>query len=206
MAHSDVNFAMKTFISPSVYLVIASAWMAPCSTTRGDETQQDVRSIIEQRRAIMRGEAEGRAKVEVRKSSQADLEKGKITFDDLKFDIEKDEPFDPSKLTKTLKFLNGRKVKLSGYILPSTLFKETNIEQFVLVRDNLECCFGPGAALFDCVMVEMVPGKTTDFVTRPVTVEGKFVYDPDKYKYPPGAGPNGASHFAIFRIEGVQVR
>lgn len=163
-------------------------------------------SIIEQRRAIMRGDAVGRTKVEERKSSQAELEKGDISFDDLKFDIEKDEPFDPKKLTDTLKFLNGRKVKLSGYILPSTLFKETDIAEFVLVRDNLECCFGPGAALFDCVMIEMVPGKTTDFVTRPVSVEGKFIYDPEKYKYPSGVGPKGASHFAIFRIEGVAVR
>ena len=42
----------------------------------------------------------------------------------------------------------------------------------VLVRDNLECCFGPGAALYDCVMVRMNPGKTTNFSIRPVTVEG----------------------------------
>ncbi|WP_407652687.1 DUF3299 domain-containing protein [Aporhodopirellula aestuarii] len=175
-------------------------------TLRAENPKEKQLSIIEQRRAIMRGDAAGRTKVEVRKSSQAELEKGEITFDDLKFDIEKDEPFDAEKLTDTLRFLNGRKVKLSGYILPSTLFKETDISEFVLVRDNLECCFGPGAALFDCVMVEMVPGKTTDFVTRPVTVEGKFVFDPTKYQYPPGVGPDGASHFAIFRIEGVQVR
>lgn len=163
-------------------------------------------SIIEQRRAIMRGDAAGRTKVEERRSSQADLQKGDISFDDLKFDIEKDEVFDEKKLTDTLRFLNGRTVKLSGYILPSTLFKETDISEFVLVRDNQECCFGPGAALFDCVMIEMVPGKTTDFVTRPVSVSGKFVFDFNKYKYPPGVGPNGASHFAVFRIEGVQVR
>ncbi|MBB3206977.1 hypothetical protein FHS27_002791 [Rhodopirellula rubra] len=187
----------------AVLVVFASAGISTCDA---DDPKPTAQSIIEQRRAIMRGEAAGRTKVEVRKSSQADLEKGEISFDDLKFDIEKDEAFDPEKLTETLRFLNGRKVKLSGYILPATLFKETDIDQFVLVRDNLECCFGPGAALFDCVMVEMVPGKTTDFVTRPVTVEGKFVFDPNKYKYPPGVGPNGASHFAIFRIEGVQVR
>ena len=170
-----------------------------------EETKKPL-SIAEQRRAIMRGEAAGREKVEVRKSSQADLQKGDITFDDLKFDIEKDEPFDPDKINDTLRFLNGRKVKLSGYILPATLFKETDISEFVLVRDNLECCFGPGAALFDCVMIEMAGGNTTDFVTRPVTVEGKFIYDPEKYKYPPGVGPRGASHFAIFRIEGQKVR
>ncbi|MCM2373041.1 DUF3299 domain-containing protein [Rhodopirellula sp. ICT_H3.1] len=186
--------------------VIASLALASMPTLRAENPKEKQLSIIEQRRAIMRGDAAGRTKVEVRKSSQAELEKGEITFDDLKFDIEKDEPFDAEKLTDTLRFLNGRKVKLSGYILPSTLFKETDISEFVLVRDNLECCFGPGAALFDCVMVEMVPGKTTDFVTRPVTVEGKFVFDPTKYQYPPGVGPDGASHFAIFRIEGVQVR
>ncbi len=176
------------------------------STSLADEPAEKPSSIIEQRRAIMRGEAVGRTKVEERKSSKADLEKGDISFDDLKFDIDKDEAFDPKKLTDTLRFLNGRTVKLSGYILPSTLFKETDINEFVLVRDNQECCFGPGAALFDCVMVEMVPGKTTDFVTRPVTVKGKFVFDPKKYQYPAGVGPNGASHFAVFRIEGVQVQ
>ena len=109
-------------------------------------------------------------------------------------------------LTDDVKKLDGVKVKLRGYILPSTLFKETNIDQFVLVRDNQECCFGPGAALFDCVIVEMVPGKTTDFVTRPVTVEGKFKIDTEKYKYPVGVGPRGASHFAIFKIDGVNVK
>ncbi|GAA5509284.1 DUF3299 domain-containing protein [Novipirellula caenicola] len=141
-----------------------------------------------------------------RKSSEASLAKGDITFDDLKFDIEKDAAFEKSALTPEVKRLDGVKVKLRGYILPSTLFKETDIDQFVLVRDNQECCFGPGAALFDCVIVEMLPGRTTDFVTRPVTVEGKFKIDTEKYKYPGGKGPGGASHFAIFRIEGMNVQ
>lgn len=175
-------------------------------TVGAEEKSEKPLSIAEQRRAIMRGEAAGREKVEVRKSSQADLQKGDITFDDLKFDIEKGAPFDPDKINETLRFLNGRKVKLGGYILPTTLFKEKGISEFVLVRDNLECCFGPEAALFDCVIIEMAGGNTTNYVTRPVTVEGKFVYDPEKYKYPPGVGPRGTSHYAIFRIEGQKVR
>ena len=150
--------------------------------------------------------ASPRPKVEVRKSSKSSRAKGDINFDDLAFDIEKDAKFKPGLLTDEIKKLDGVKVKLRGYILPSTLFKETNIDQFVLVRDNQECCFGPGAALFDCVIVEMVPGKTTDFVTRPVTVEGKFKIDTEKYKYPNGIGPRGASHFAIFKIDGVNVK
>ena len=150
--------------------------------------------------------ASPRPKVEVRKSSNSSRAKGDINFDDLAFDIEKDAKFKPGLLTDEIKKFDGVKVKLRGYILPSTLFKETNIDQFVLVRDKQECGFGPGAALFDCVIVEMVPGKTTDFVTRPVTVEGKFKIDTEKYKYPNGIGPRGASHFAIFKIDGVNVK
>ena len=144
--------------------------------------------------------------VVIKKSSAAARAKGEITFDDLKFEIEKDAPFDDKMLDKDVKSLDGIKVKLSGYILPSTLFRETNIDQFVLVRDNQECCFGPGAALFDCVIIEMNPGKTTDFVTRPVTVHGKLKIDTKKYKYPGGKGPRGATHMAIFRIEGDAVK
>lgn len=157
--------------------------------TRGDQSATDDRPVVE-----------------VRKSSAAALAKGEINFDDLKFEIEKDQPFKREMLNKDVEQLNGRKVKIRGYILPSTLFKETDIDQFVLVRDNQECCFGPGAALFDCVIIEMVPGKTTDFVTRPVTVEGKFKIDAEKYKYPPGGGPKGASHFAVFKIDGISVK
>ena len=147
-----------------------------------------------------------RPKVEDRKSSAAARAKGEINFDDLKFDLEKDAAFEDQLLTDEIRELDGSKVKLRGYILPSTLFSETNISQFVLVRDNQECCFGPGAALFDCVMVQMVPGKTTDFVTRPVTVEGTFVIDTDTYRYPPGLSPTGATHMAVFRIEGESVQ
>ncbi len=52
----------------------------------------------------------------------------------------------------------------------------------------------------------MVDGNTADFATRPVTVEGKFVLDPETYKYPGGKGPRGATHMAVFRIEGVKVK
>lgn len=140
-----------------------------------------------------------------RKSSSAARAKGEINFDDLKFDLEKDAPFQEDLLTDEIRQLDGTNVKLRGYILPSTLFSETNISQFVLVRDNQECCFGPGAALFDCVMIQMVEGKTTDFVTRPVTVEGKFVIDTESYRYPPGFAPTEATHMAVFRIEGESV-
>src|SRR5215212_1719661 len=101
----------------------------------------------------------------------ADKVKG-ISFDDIKLDLKKDQPFKQELLTSAVKKLDGKVVRIRGYILPS--FQQSGIKQFVLVRDNMECCFGPGAALHDCIVVEMSAGTTTDFTVRPVTVEGKF--------------------------------
>lgn len=148
---------------------------------------------------------DGRTVVEDRSSSAAAKLSGEINFDDLKFPIEKDQAFKDEMLTDSVKQLQGREVKLRGFILPASVYQNEGIERFVLVRDNQECCFGPGAALFDCVMVEMTGGATADFVTRPVTVEGKFAIDTEKFKYPGGKGPRGASHLAIFEMEAKHV-
>ncbi len=184
-----IRDAAPRLSAAGVALLLAAFAIAPSpAAAQSSETSQD-RSA--------RNESDQDADSD--ESTASRIAKGEITFDDLKFDIEKDEPFEREKLTDQIERLNGKQVKLRGYILPSTLFKETDIDQFVLVRDNQECCFGPGAALFDCVIVEMVADKTTDFVTRPVTVEGKFKIQ--EYKYPDGSG-----HFAVFRIDGVNVR
>ncbi len=153
-----------------------------------------------------KGDQQQSDKVEIKRSSKAARAKGEITFDDLKFEIEKDAAFADEMITADIKELDKKIVKLSGYILPSTLFKETDIDRFVLVRDNQECCFGPGAAVYDCVIIEMLPGKTTDYVTRPVTVQGKLKIDTKTYKYPGGKGPQGQSHMAVFMIEGQSVK
>ncbi|OYP29997.1 DUF3299 domain-containing protein [Rhodopirellula sp. MGV] len=152
---------------------------------------------------------EDKPTVPLRQSSEAQLAKGEINFDDLKFDIEKDAAFKDSMWTDRLKRLNKKDVKLRGYILPQSVFQQEGIKQFVLVRDNRECCFGPGAALYDCVWVKMTEGQSADFSTRPVTVEGKFYLDDESFKYPGGKGPPNApnaTHMAVFRIEGVKVK
>ena len=99
---------------------------------------------------------------EERKVREAARKRGELTFDDLKFDIEKGAEFKPEMITKELKELDKKTFKLRGFILPTSVFQQSGIKQFVLVRDNQECCFGPGAAIYDCVIVEMNPGKTTN--------------------------------------------
>ena len=125
-----------------------------------------------------------RVVVEARPSRKAARSKGDITFDDLKFDIEKGGKFEESMLTPEIKSLSKQTVRLRGYMLPNSVYKSSGIEQFVLVRDNMECCFGPGAAIYDCVLVNMEKGKTTDFTTKPIAVRGKF--EIEEFKFPDG--------------------
>lgn len=119
-----------------------------------------------------------------------------ISFDDLKFDINKGDRFERSMLSDKIEALDGKPVRIRGYILPS--FQQTGLTQFVLVRDNLSCCFGPGAAIYDCVIVEMKPGKSTDYSLYPVAVEGSFsireMLDPE------------GKAVAIYHLDGEQVR
>lgn len=139
---------------------------------------------------------------EERKARDAARKNGEITFDDLKFEMEKDAAFEPKLITKEIKELDKKTVKLRGFILPTSVFQQNGIKQFVLVRDNQECCFGPGAAIYDCVMIDMAPGKTTNFATRVVTVKGKFEIDTKSYQYPE---PDGG-YYAIYRMTAEEVK
>ncbi len=94
-----------------------------------------------------------------------------LTFDDIKFDMETGSKFERDYIGEAIESLGNKRIRIRGYIYPTT---QQHPEQFILVRDNMECCFGPGAALYDCVAVIMNPGKQTTFTTRPVTVEGTF--------------------------------
>ena len=119
-----------------------------------------------------------------------------ISFDDIAFEMEKGSAFTRDLLPERVLALAGQRVRIRGYILPS--FQQTGLTQFVLVRDNMECCFGPGAALYDCIVVTMQPGRAADFSVRPVAVTGTFRLHELK-------GPDG-KHLAIYALTGEQVR
>jgi hypothetical protein len=119
-----------------------------------------------------------------------------ISFDDIKFDMEKGAPFTSDLLPTRVTALEKERIRIRGYILPS--FQQTGLTQFVLVRDNMECCFGPGAALYDCVVVRMQPGKTANFSIRPVAVAGVFRLEELR-------GPDG-KHLAIYALDGESVQ
>jgi hypothetical protein len=118
------------------------------------------------------------------------------TFDDLRFEMVVGEPFRREMLPESIEKMAGQRIRIRGYILPTP--QKRGIRQFVLVRDNQVCCFGPGAALYDCILVEMQPGKTVEFSIFPVAVDGTF--DIQEFK-----GPDG-KHLAIYHMDGESVR
>jgi hypothetical protein len=119
-----------------------------------------------------------------------------LTFDNLKFEMEKGGDFERSLLTPEINSYNNSIVRLRGYIRPS--FSQTGLTKFIFVRDNKECCFGPGAAIYDCVLVKLASGSKTDFTVRPVTIEGKFSLK--EYK-----GPDGKV-WSIYRMSDTHVK
>jgi hypothetical protein len=127
------------------------------------------------RASTVRGAESGpvRPRLAVRAKGKRD-----ITFDDLEFKIERDGDFDPSMLSPSIEELNGAKVVIRGFMLASSVLQQSGIKQFVLVRDNQQCCFGPGAYVYHNMRVEVEDGKSTSFAVRPVTVEGTLTIDP----------------------------
>jgi hypothetical protein len=118
------------------------------------------------------------------------------TFDDVKFAMEKTERFERSMLTDKVRSLFGKSIRIRGYMYPT--LRKRGLTQFVLVRDNMECCFGPGAALYDCILVTMAPGKTAEYSIRPIAVEGDF-------RLEELAGPDGRP-LAIYQMIGDAVQ
>jgi hypothetical protein len=118
------------------------------------------------------------------------------TFDDLRFDIAVGQEFKPEMLPETIEAMKKQRIRIRGFILPTP--QKRGIKTFVLVRDNQECCFGPGAALYDCILVEMEAGKTAEFSILPVTVEGTF----DVHEI---RGPDGV-HLAIYHLTAESVK
>lgn len=136
----------------------------------------------------------GPTKSSIQKAEKAEKRKPVvITFDDVKLNIEEDMVFEDSMLTDRVRELDGKYVRVRGFICAETTFQQTDIKQFILIRDY-SCKFGPGGQFHHNMMVELEPDDAIDFTTRPVTVEGKLTLDPKE-------GPNGKT-WSIYRLKG----
>ena len=76
-----------------------------------------------------------------------------------------------------LKSLNGTHVRIRGYMRPG--FEAEDITEFLFVRDNGECCYGPIPKIYDMIAVELTDGESTDLIEgTPFDVEGTFRIEP----------------------------
>ncbi len=168
-------WALAALLCPFA-VVVADDTAKPADSAKDKATQEPAANPRLDRSSAPKTVAEDRSS---RSTARA---RGDLTFDDIKFDIEKGGRFERSMLPKEIEELNKKTIRIRGYILPASVFKQSGIEEFVLVRDNMECCFGPGAALYDCIMIRMEKGKTAEFTTKPVAVKGKF--EIEEFKFP----------------------
>jgi hypothetical protein len=61
--------------------------------------------------------------------------------------------------------MDGKKVFIKGYIRPDSVTQRIGIKEFLLVRDNNQCCFGDISAVkyYDQMAVDMTGSHTVDF-------------------------------------------
>ncbi len=105
----------------------------------------------------------------------------RVSFDDL--DLLKILNMDPvprdaaDHFPEWLRELHGKQVRIRGYMRPG--FEMEDITEFLFVRDNGECCYGPLPKIYDMIAVQLADGESTDLIEgTPFDVEGIFRIEP----------------------------
>ncbi|HVY54858.1 MAG TPA: DUF3299 domain-containing protein [Thermodesulfobacteriota bacterium] len=94
----------------------------------------------------------------------------KVDFDLLGgFDYERNE-----RIPEVVKELNGKIVKITGFMLPID-FDSGTVKSFMLLNNQMGCCFGVMPRVNEFVYVEMPEGKSTKYMTDvPLAVTGRL--------------------------------
>ena len=92
--------------------------------------------------------------------------------------------------------MDGRDVLLKGYIYPGK--QQQGIVQFLLVRDQGDCCFGGNPKITDRVLVHMADARGIDFSPRLRKIAGRFVIRP--------TGTEALDGGVLYHIEDARVR
>jgi hypothetical protein len=72
--------------------------------------------------------------------------------------------------------MSGRDVLLKGYMYPGK--QQQGITQFLLVRDQGDCCFGGNPKITDRVLVTLKDSKGISFTSRQRKIAGQFIVRP----------------------------
>ena len=101
----------------------------------------------------------------------------RITYDDLDLlkwlQMDPVTPDCPEKMPGWMRGLNGKKIRLRGFMKPHEI--STGFRRFIFVKDTGLCCFGPAGKIYDLIQVTLLKGTTTDYIElTPFDVIGTF--------------------------------
>ena len=84
-------------------------------------------------------------------------------------------------IPRKIKKLDGEKVFIKGYMRADSTPRRHNVDKFLLVRDNEQCCFGDLSSVqfFDQILVSTVGNLSTDYSTRIFRTGGTLKINPD---------------------------
>ena len=78
----------------------------------------------------------------------------------------------PDSVPDSARAVDGKDVLLKGYMYPGK--QQRGIVEFLLVRDQGDCCFGGNPKLTDRVLVQLADRQGIDFTPRLVKIAGRF--------------------------------
>lgn len=98
---------------------------------------------------------------------------------DQKPDVKKLRPKIASMIPKDVKALTGQKVAISGFMMPLDEV-EGGTRKFILMRNQITCCFGGANRVNEYIMVTMNGTKPAPFIANvPLSVRGTLMVGPD---------------------------
>jgi hypothetical protein len=92
--------------------------------------------------------------------------------------------------------MNGRDVLLKGYMYPGK--QQRGIRQFLLVRDQGDCCFGGNPKITDRVLVQIADKGGIEYTARLRKIAGRFAIRP--------AGTADVEGGVFYHLENAVVR
>lgn len=119
-----------------------------------------------------------------------------LKWEEIDLPLGSDAKLQPWMITTALQALDGRAVRITGYMY-GDLFQPTNVREFKLIR-HVDCQFGAVGHPAHLIFIELKDGLRTSFTTEPVTVEGTL-------HIRPFSGPDGRTwalyHMDVTKIE-----
>jgi hypothetical protein len=125
----------------------------------------------------------------------ADLGPLEIDWNQLDVGIEADTVFQPWMMKTTIKSLDGRNVRITGFMHGGIAVK-SGIREFVLLR-NIDCPYGRQGEAHHVILVQLAGKMRTEYSTKSLTVEGTF-------HVRPFAGPDGNT-WALYALDDARV-